>query len=255
MTREANFNPRKDYEHCWYREVCDRCDSDSCTYNCKRFEQTDYLFQMSNLPKNWWKPIKVPKAELDEHTLEILETIRADIDFFVKKGFNLYLFGGEGTGKTSWAIRLMNSYIAEIAERNNFVERVLFVSVPSFLSKAKLHITSPSRYYIELLNSIEKVDLVVWDEIGQTDKTNFEAQLLYSCINERLFAKKANIFTGNVEPEKMKAYDLRLASRICNNSDCLEFNGLDKRFMNTYEYYMNNIVEEDTNNGSTPTFE
>lgn len=243
--RDSKYIRREDVENCWYRPICDKVDTEGCVYTCRKFTQTDYLFQLSNLPKSYWKPIRLCTDELSESTAEILNTIVVDCEFFVKKGFNLYLWGETGCGKTSWAVKIMNNYFASIAEQNDFTTRGLYINVASFLRDAKLYMTYKSEDYLELLHTIQECDIVIWDDIGQTDMTKYESQWLYSFINERIFAKKCNIFTSNLSPEELGIADKRLESRVCTGSDCLNITGTDKRSDNTYTSYMNSSEVDD----------
>lgn len=247
--RDNNYVRSTDVSKCWYKDMCEKYNTEDCKETCKLFTQTDYLFQLSNLPKSCWKAQRLDDSNINEEAAEILNTIVADVEFFVKKGFNLYIYGETGCGKTSWAIKIMNNYFACIAERNNFTTRGLYINVSSFLRDAKLHMTYKTEEYLELLNTIKVCDLVIWDDIGQTDPTNYESQWLYSFINERLLAKKSNIFTSNLSPQQLERLDKRLESRVCKGSDCIELGGYDMRSCNTYTAYMNSSeVDED---GST----
>lgn len=243
--RDDFYVRREDNENCWYKDFCEKYGTSDCKYTCKKFTQTDYMFQLSNLPKRWWKPVKVSTDFLSDYSAEILNTIVADCEFFVLSGFNLYLYGHVGVGKTSWAIKIMNRFIADIAERNDFTPRAIYVNVPSFLRDAKLHMKYVDNNYLEFLKTIQTCNLVVWDEIGQTDPTNFESQWLYSYINERIFAGKSNIFTSNLSPDKLREIDKRLESRICQGSDCIEVEGEDMRPKTTYTSYMSQEVNND----------
>ena len=242
--RDSDYERLEDTEKCWYKDGCDFYNTEHCTYMCKKFTQTDYLFKLSNLPKSKWKSQNLSTDMLDSEVAETLMTIVYDCEFFVKKGFNLYLWGETGCGKTSWAIKILNNYFACIAETNDFTTRGIYLNVASFLRDAKLHMTYKSDKYLELLNTIKICDLVIWDDIGQTDPTNYESQWLYSFINERLFANKSNIFTSNLSPEQLEKQDKRLESRICKGSDCLHITGLDMRATNTYTAFMNSSEVE-----------
>lgn len=247
--RDENYCRRSDICHCWYKNMCDKYNTDMCTETCKKFTQTDYMLQMSNLPRSCWKPQRLDTSLLLPEVSEVLQTIISDCEFFVKRGFNLYLYGETGCGKTSWAIKLMLNYFAQIAETNDFSTRGLFINVSSFLRDAKLNMTYKSENYYQLLSDIKKCDIVIWDDIGQTDPTNYESQWLYSFINERITAKKCNIFTSNLSPQQLEKQDKRLESRACKGSDCLEITGLDMRSNNTYTAFINS-QEVDDNDSS-----
>jgi DNA replication protein DnaC len=248
MSRDYVYERLTDTNKCWYKDYCENYGTGLCTHVCKKFTQTDYLFQLSNLPKNMWKPIKIDESGLSPDVSETLNTITQDCMFFVKSGFNLYLYGDTGVGKTSWAVKIMNNYFAAIAERNDFTPRGLYISVPSFLRDFKLYLNYQSPNWLELLNTLKTCDLVIWDDIFQTDTTKYESQIVYSYINDRQFAGKSNIFTSNLSPEQVSMVDARLHSRICEGSDCLEITGLDMRYQKTYTEFMNSEVTDD---GST----
>lgn len=251
MSREDSYSRATDTSKCWYQKMCDNFGTEKCNPMCRKFTQTDYLLKLSNIPKSYWKAQPLDTAYLDPSTAEILCTVMNDCEFFVKKGFNLYLYGEPGCGKTSWAVKFTLNYFACIAEKNDFTPRGLFVNVASFLRDAKLHMTYKSEDYLEFLRTIQNCDLVVWDDICQTPPTNYESQWLYSFINERLISKKANIFTSNLTPNQLDEVDKRLASRICAGSDCLEITGPDLRFTQTYTYFMNSEeIDDGTDSGT-----
>lgn len=237
--RERLYTQSTNVKDCWYKDICDKCGTEHCSESCRRFIQTEFMLCLSNLPKSCWKPIKMSHDYLDDEVWETMKAILVDCEFFVKRGFNLYLYGDTGCGKTSWAIKLMLNYFATIAEKNDFVTRGLYINVSSFLRDAKLHITYPDPQYAEFLETIKTCDLVIWDDIGQTNPSNYESQWLYSFINDRLLAKKSNIFTSNLSPEQLETLDKRLESRICVGSDCLHITGPDLRYAHTYTEFMN----------------
>jgi DNA replication protein DnaC len=168
------------------------------------------------------------------YTAETLSKILEDIYSFVKNGFNLFLFGDTGTGKTSWAVKLMNNYFSVVCEKNIYEPKGLYISVASFLRDAKLQMNYKNENYYELLQQIQSCDIVIWDDIFQTDPTNYESQWLYSYINDRMFAQKCNIFTSNLSPEQLEKVDSRLHSRICTSSDILRISGMDRRSDNKF---------------------
>ena len=247
--RDSIYDRCTNVDKCWYREVCDKYGTDDCEYTCKKFTQTDYLMQLSNLPKSKQCPMKLSMDFLEPSVAETLSVIIADCEYFVKKGFNLYLFGETGCGKTSWAVKIMLGYFSYIAEKNDFSCRGLYVSVPSFLRDSKMYMVNKSADFSEMLETIKTCDIVIWDDVGQTDPTSFESQWLYSYINERIFANKCNIFTSNLSPEQLEEKDNRLYSRACTGSDCLNITGLDLRSTKTYTYFMNSSETDGDENG------
>lgn len=249
--RDDNYDRRTDVSKCWYRNMCELFGTPECDYTCKKFTQTDYLFQLSNLPASCWKSQKLDMSFLAPESSDTLSMILNDIEFFVKKGFNLYLYGPTGCGKSSWAIKLMNNFFATIAEHNDFQTRGLYISVASFLRDSKLNMTYKNEDFYDLLRTIQTCDIVIWDDIAQTEATTYESQWLYSYINERILAKKCNIYTSNLSPDKLEKQDKRLHSRICIGSDCVCIDGFDRRIDNTYTAYINS---EDEANGTATDY-
>lgn len=237
--RDEVYERRDDVSKCWYRDSCNIYGTPDCYYTCKRFTQADYLFQLSNLPESCWRSFSLDTKELLPQVEDTLLKIYNDIEFFVKSGYDLYMYGESGCGKTSWAIKLLHAYFMEIAQKNDFTVRGIYINVSSFFIDAKLYMKYKSENYLELLRTLKKCDIVIWDDIGQTDPTTYESQLLYSFINERILAKKCNIFTSNLSPEQLEKVDKRLESRICKGATCLEITGTDKRKNNTYTHFLN----------------
>lgn len=96
----------------------------------------------------------------------------------------------------------------------------------------KANITSPNEYYQHIRKYVDDCDLVVWDDIANKSGTEFEISNLLSIINGRINKGKANIYTSNIAPQALvELLDIRLASRIANQSECIQFKGGDKRYL------------------------
>lgn len=115
----------------------------------------------------------------------------------------LYLFGGAGTGKTFLASLIAREFIL------NF-NRVVFGDFPSLLGDLKA--TFDTGGTEDLLNRYIDCDLLVLDDIGAEQITDWSAGILYRLVNERYNADKPIIATSN--------YDLkRLERRLKTNND------------------------------------
>lgn len=235
---DDNYVRIEDVNKCWYKKTCSRFGTSACTKTCKNLTQTKYLLDVSGLPDSKKNPLNLDISILEPDVQNYIRSVIDDIKFFVKKGYNIYMWGATGCGKTSWAVKILTNYFAAISETNAFNCAGLYVSVPSFLRDAKLNMTYKSADYLELLKTIQTCDIVVWDDIIQTGPTDYEAQWLYSYINERIFANKCNIFTGNCSPHDFSLINNQLHSRVCTISDCLEITGYDMRDTLTYSQFM-----------------
>lgn len=212
-------------EDCWYREVCTY---EPCT-NCIRYVEMKYLMEHSGLSKKRQRPIKL-KATQDTAVFKLLNEIRSDIVNFVENGESLYIYGeNTGNGKTSWSIKLLLRYFDQIWAGNGFRQRGYFISVPAFLNQVKNFSDEHGRQ--KLLNTLNTVDLVVWDDIASTKLSDYDIQQLLTIIDRRIADGLANIYNGNLTSHDAVANALgsRLASRIWNTSTLVEFKGKDRR--------------------------
>lgn len=216
------------YTDCWYKDVCK--ETDTCSEHCRDFLWLKYQMENCGLPVAKQKPIKLslPQDE-DRSVYTRLVEIKKDIVPFVKNGQNLYICGRyTGNGKTSWAIKLLHTYLANMAEGNHGNPKGMFVSVPDILLKLK-DFENPMPLIEK--ERLKNIDLVVWDDIAVTEISRYDYLQLYNIINYRVFAEKTNIFTSNLISKKQLTDMLgdRLTSRIWNVSEVIEFKGKDVR--------------------------
>lgn len=212
---------------CWYSKVC----TDDCE-NCLTFLQLDWQMKNSGLPKNKQRIIDLfinDNNRCDSRAFKQLSNIKKSIVEYVETGHNLYICGEHtGNGKTSWAIKLLQSYLHHKANGNYENLVAMYVSTVDLLLRLKDFNNPISAKYREQL---ETVDLVVWDDIAVTGVSQYDLTQLYSIINNRIFAEKSNIYTSNLTTceQLEKVLGLRLASRIYGASEIIELKGMDMR--------------------------
>ena len=212
------------------------CNHKNCNGFCPRKLKSSYLLSTSMLPESKWQrmTLKLDSDGTDLEAFKVLADIEAKIVNFVAQGASLFIHSSNsGNGKTSWAIRLLQSYVDKTWNSYDFQDcAVLFVNVPRFLESIKANISSKDPYAVTLLELIPKADLVVWDDIAAKIGSDYEVNKLLSLIDGRIANNKANIYTSNLNNEQIyQALGSRLASRICNGSINLEFFGADKRYL------------------------
>lgn len=189
------------------------------------------------LPGNKWvrMPLYIDKDETDKDEFIRLNAIEKNILSFVESGKNLYLYSTNcGNGKTSWAIRLIQSYFDSVWPKADMGERpckALFISMPNFFIQLKNSISKQNDYINFIKENILDCDLVVWDDIGTKAGTEFEMENFLSILDSRLSSGKSNIYTSNIPPnDLMEFIGARLYSRVVNQSSELIFlRGKDKR--------------------------
>lgn len=188
-----------------------------------------WQFDNSGLPKSKYMPIRLSPQSNDRRAFERLADIREDIDEFVEQGRNLYICGKTpGNGKTSWAIKMLQTYFVYVSEGNIFNVKGMFVSVPELLLKLKDFNNPLENEYKENLKSC---DLLILDDIAVTGISQYDYLQLFTLIDGRMLSGKSIIFTSNVVSlkELENAIGERLASRIWGNSTVIEIKGGDMR--------------------------
>ena len=211
------------------------CNHLDCDKFCIKNFKTNYYFTEALIPedKRLRYPMYIDKDGKDADSFTALSAMEKDIVKYVSEGNNLYLYSkNPGNGKTSWAFRLARSYINNIWFKKPLEPIVLFVSVPKFLLELKSNISQKSEYVEHIMSYVRTCDLVIWDDIGFKNGTEFEVSYLLSIIDDRLNYKKSNIYTSNLNKDELhNLLGDRVYSRVYNYSDCIEFYGKDKRGM------------------------
>ena len=216
---------------CWLKERCNKID---CNSFCLRFCKLNYLYDQALVPpaSRKHRGLFIDSDGNDAEAFSKLKDIETNIDDFVSSGKNLFLYSSNyGNGKTSWSLRMIESYFNNIWLKSDLKCKVLFINVPRFLLALKDNISSTNEYAEHILNNVNDCDLVVWDDIGTKVGTEFEISHLLSIIDSRLGAGKSNIYTTNlINSELSKSLGERLYSRIVNYSNyVIELKGKDKR--------------------------
>ena len=210
------------------------CNKKDCSEPfCLRKFKLENLYNKALLTEAQRKHITLDIANdpTDLEAFQKLAEISKGIESFVDNGCNLFIYSSTcGNGKTSWSIKLLESYMQKIWAKCDLSCHALFISVPRFLLAIKANITEPNEYAQEILDNVLDADIVVWDDIAAKIGTEFELNHLLSLIDARITAGKSNIYTSNVAPAALtSAIGDRLASRVANLSMKIQFNGVDRR--------------------------
>lgn len=212
---------------CWYIDTCnENCDS------CITYLQLKWQMDNSGLYKSQQKPITLyidRCNECDRNSFKKLSEIRSNIVEFVEAGKNLYICSEiPGNGKTSWAIKMLQTFFHYKAQGNYDNLLGMFVSTTDLLLKLKdFNNPLPQKFK----NNLENVDLVIFDDIAVTGISQYDYTQLFNIVNNRMAAGKSNIFTSNVVSLSGLENILgsRLASRIYNTSEKIKLEGADRR--------------------------
>lgn len=134
---------------------------------------------------------------------------------------NLLLHGTYGTGKSHLSI----SVTKKLIEKGH---SCLFLSLPKLLTKIKDTYNSDGMTEDNLLNHIKEVDLLVLDDLGAEQKTNWSTPKLFEVMDSR--SGKATIYTTNLDSKGLRKHmDDRNFSRLMENTEIIIMNGNDYR--------------------------
>ena len=224
---------------CIYKSSCKKKDCDiwhDITNNfCMRYFKIDKILDNAMLSPKQRKDIKLvlDSDKSDYNSYATLNKFKESIMNNIEDNVNLYIYSEiTGNGKTSWAIKLLTEYVKRNWINIQINSRpVLFINVPQYLLELKLNIRSQSEYVQIVQDNFLKADLIVWDDIGTKTASDFELEYLLSMIdNRQRLERKIDIYTSNIIPTELQKYvGDRLASRILNTSQLIEFKGQDKR--------------------------
>ena len=215
---------------CWLYNKCNHVD---CNRFCVRRFKLDYLFNSAliSLAQRKYVALRLDSDGKDRDSFLYLKQIEKHIVDFVKNGDNLYIHSIQcGNGKTSWALRMIQSYLDKIWSSSSLTCRALFINVPRFLLELKDNISNKSEYVSHIKKYALSADIVVWDEVGSKGLTQFEHENILNLINARLDKGLSNIYTSNLNNVELHdSIGDRLYSRIVNYSNDIELFGKDKR--------------------------
>jgi DNA replication protein DnaC len=241
MLKENIYVTMSDVKQCPFYGNCDKFETSDCSVNCLKSDNYRYLVWSSNLPESLKHPFTMYWDGCDdEKTVTGIKYVLANVVDFVRGGYNLYCYGSCGTGKTSWAAKIMLYYFEQISKNMRCREvKGIFVNVPHLLHLLKYNMGEYTEAFTQYMKHIYSADIVIWDDLCQTSATAYELQTLYALINYRVSNNLSNIYTSNLSPEDLLLQDDRLHSRVCVLSDCLKFSGEDKRSNNSF---LNSII-------------
>lgn len=224
-------------DKCWFTESCPRKKSKGCSATCIIRREFDYLLWASQVPekyRGYEKTVLMPTGK-DFKVFTTLNDIKQDIVNFVNEGRFLYIWGyNTASGKTTWGIKLLLTYLANRCIGNGFNPSVAyFVYVPSFLFSAKNFDNKEERQ--EVLKKVMEVDLLVLDDISATQMSKYDDSVLADLIDHRYRNSKSTIFTSNVSPDDLEnTCGVRTADRILSDI-AVEITGAGHRsFSNEY---------------------
>lgn len=145
-------------------------------------------------------------VDKDKERIEVIKWIKAFYDNYEKTGKNkgLYLHGNFGCGKTYLISALFN----ELSKKRVSSEIVYY---PELLRDIKSDFDS----YVDRIDYLENVDLLLIDDIGAEKVTEWSRdEILGTILQKRMNNYKTTFFTSNLDMEALQQH-----LRINNYSD------------------------------------
>lgn len=153
-------------------------------------------------------------------------------DEHAKTGKGLYICGGNGIGKTHIAVATAKAVLKKDYS-------VIFKTSIGLMEEIKKRFKASDDSEYEVIQAYKDADLLVIDDIGQEQQTEWSVSILFSIINDRYENEKPVVFTSNYTPDELKkAMTLKnendktaraIISRIKGMCDVKKFGGEDYR--------------------------
>lgn len=215
--------------------VYNKCNHKDCESFCMRQFKLNKLYDLALFTdkQRYHVDMRLSSSQEDMNAFEALLNIERNIEDFISRGFNLYIHSRNcGNGKTQWSLRLVQAFFNKIWAKSPLKCRALFINVPLFLQSIKDNISQRSEYVQYIKDNYLSADIVVWDEIGTKELTQFEHEHILSMINSRINLGYSNIYTSNLSTDELfQSVGDRLYSRIKELSIDIELVEGDKRHL------------------------
>jgi len=126
----------------------------------------------------------------------------------------LFIWGGYGCGKTHLAASVANSAVARNIP-------TLFLTVPDLLDSLRFTFDSQETSFEERFDEIRNIPLLVLDDFGTQNMTNWALEKLFQIINYRYINQLPLVVTSNQSVELIEG---RLRSRFLDSTSVERIN-------------------------------
>ncbi len=180
-----------------------------CKQNEANRSAQDRLFRMSNLEAFKHMTfasfsVEGRKGLGDEQVNSLQYGLNQSQQFVASPKGWLVLMGSYGCGKTHLAAAVANTCV-------EFGMTTLFLTVPDLLDWLRFSYDAPDTTFEERFEEIRNVGLLVLDDLGSQNATNWAAEKLFQIVDYRYIRKLPTVITTNLDLEDL---DDRIRSRI-----------------------------------------
>ena len=193
----------------------------------KRKLKIDRLLATSNLGRRFqnrtFETFEINKS--NKAIYEKCYNYARDFSQYKEQGAGLFFTGGVGTGKTHLAAAIANYLI------NDLVIPVKFGNVTSLLSEIRSTYGEYAKETeAEVIYTLSNVDLLIIDDLGKENRTEWSNSIIYTIINNRYENYKPIIVTTNLAIKELEnRVGEATVSRLIEMCEGIKMDGLDYR--------------------------
>lgn len=135
---------------------------------------------------------------------------------------SVYIYGSVGSGKSVKAAWLMMEWIRLRFLHSMMVRNAVFTTCGDLLQELRNSYNTGSKTTeAEIVQLYKQIDILVLDDIGVMNTTDWTFNALYTIINYRYSHFKSTIYTSNLSLEQLSdlLHDDRISDRISH--DCM----------------------------------
>ena len=203
---------------CYADSYCKK-DRSECSELCGGYRVLRALYTLSRIPVRYQYNIALKPEPKDVKAFEGLNDFKENV-----------IKNVTGSGKTSWACKIMSHYFRKIAFNSGLENEGLYIFLPTFLEDLRNSYDNPDPDFEQVLDMLKKCKLLIIDDIGAERVTEWVRERLVSIINTRVGAGLSTIYTSNLSPEELKdELGDRISSRVLGSSMVVEITGADRR--------------------------
>lgn len=215
---------------CFAESYCKK-DKSSCSELCGGYRVLRALYNLSRIPESYRYNISLKPDQDDLPAFLALDEYREAVVDRVQEGKGLYIWGkSTGSGKTSWACKIMSHYFRKIAFNTGLENEGLYIFLPTFLEDLRDNYDNKDPEFEQVLSMVKSCKLLIIDDIGAERVTEWVRERVVSIINTRVSNNLTTIYTSNLSPEELKEeLGDRISSRVIGSSQIIEITGGDRR--------------------------